>query len=68
MTICTFIQFGIQLHPLSSLKIACSPLLEGGKVALPPFNSQIFADFVPVFSMISDLIQNGIKLCIYYLL
>ena len=54
------------MHPLSSLKIPCSTLLEGGKVDLPliPNYLRIFH----IFSMISDCIQNGIKLRINYLL
>ena len=54
-----FIPFWIQVHPLSSLKISCSPLLEGGKatlpppeVKLPPSNSQIFANFFPFLGWI----------------
>ena len=34
--IISFIPFWIRLHPLTSLKISCSPLLEGGKVTLHP--------------------------------
>ena len=36
-----FIPFLIQLHPLTSLKISCSPLLEGGKVTLRPSGCKV---------------------------
>ena len=36
-----FIPFWIQLHPLTSLKISCSPLLEGGKVTLRPSGCKV---------------------------
>ena len=44
------------LNPNTSLVIP--------EISCPPSNSKIFADF----SMISDWIQNGVKLRIYYLL
>ena len=36
-----FIPFWIQLHPLTSLKKSCSPLLEGGKVTLRPTGGKV---------------------------
>ena len=57
---CIFIPFWIQLHPMTSLKISCNPLLEGGKVnhliwrIIPIF---FFADFFPKYFRI----QNGIN-------
>ena len=60
----------------SILNHLCSPFLEGGKatlppsggkVALPPSNSKYLRIF-SLFLIISDWIQNGINLRIYYLL
>ena len=53
-----FFPFLIQLHTLTSLKISCSPLLEGGKVTLLPSGGKVnhliqyndpdfFSDFFP---------------------
>ena len=41
MILKSFIPFWIRLHPLTSLKISCSPLLEGGKVTLRPSGCKV---------------------------